>query len=71
MEDTGIHSTGNAFDISIRNLTLKEQNYIVEYLNSKYIYDPLRTKFKTAILNDGRSYNGVIANHIHIQVHGD
>jgi len=68
--DSGIHAAKRAADLRVTGvLKPGEAIELVDYLNSKYCYDPARPKLETAKVNDGGNYDGQGPSaHIHIQV---
>ncbi len=59
-----VHNVYRGFDFRSRIFTKEEINAILDYVNDKYIYDPLRPNYKVAIFhNVGYGW------HFHIQCH--
>lgn len=59
-----VHNVYRGFDFRSHIFTKEEIEQILNYVNEKYIYDPMRPQFKVAIYhNVGKGW------HFHIQSH--
>ena len=60
--ESGIHALGRGIDISVNDIPDNIQRILVQYINSKYIYDAVRHHLDTAIIHD-TGYG----KHLHLQ----
>lgn len=60
--DNGVHGQVPLRGLDIRSRDYESPEWLVDYINEYWTYDPMRPKFKCAILHD------IMGEHIHLQV---
>jgi len=68
LDDSGVHALGRAMDVSVSTIPTNLRLVLAEYINKKYVYDPMRTNIQTFVLHTGSGYNNDQGEHIHLQV---
>lgn len=66
--DSGVHALGRGLDFSGGGIDQETRLFLMEYINTKYPYDPTRPNFKTIVWHEGTGYAGDRAYHFHLQV---